>query len=218
VSEASLSSAITSGPINDGSIQLSVSLAATEALITLSGSGIGAAADVYVHVFAEVDAAIPQIGDAMTPVFLSLEELTESGARWSVRSIAVTPARLPPGPACPVPSVRATPHSAQLGSPVGDASGYYSLYDVELGPWPARTTNPLHLLPGETVRIPIEITIQLAHAQSVSGSGDTFSDSAKLVFRVSPTTIGNGDVNGDAQVNVVDTTLIRRALAGFPNP
>ena len=197
-----------------GTVQVDVTLAPTEALIAFSGSGNGNAADVYFHVFLEVDAPIPQIGDATTPVFVSLEDLSVSGATWSVRSIGATPARLPATPACPLQSDRATPTSSQLPSPLGDAWGYYSFHDLELGPWPARTTNPVHLLPGETARIPIEVTVQLAHT---AGTG-TFTDSVKLVFRTSPTTIGNGDVNGDAQVNVVDTTILRRALAGFPNP
>jgi hypothetical protein len=147
-------------------------------------------------------------------VFISLEDLTVSGSTWAVRSIGATGARLPAVPACPLDADRAAPASTLLGSPLGDAWGYYSFHDPEIGAWPARTTNPLHLLPGETARIPIEVTFQLWHA---AGSG-SFSDSVRLAFRTSPTTIGNGDVNGDALVDIVDTTLIRRALAGFPNP
>ncbi len=214
VSSASLSSPIALVPGLTGTLQVDASLLATEALITFSGSGTGAAAGVSFHVFLEVDAPIPQIGDAMTPVFVSLEDLTVSGSTWAVRSIGATGARLPAVPACPLDEDRAAPTSTLLGSPLGDAWGYYSFHDVEIGAWPARTTNPLHLLPGETARIPIQVTFQLWHD---AGSG-SFSDSVRLAFRTSPTTIGNGDVNGDAQVNIVDTTLIRRALAGFPIP
>jgi hypothetical protein len=197
-----------------GALQVNASLLPTEALITFSGSATGPAASVYFRVFLEVDAPIPQIGDAMTPVFVSLEDLTVSGSTWSVRSIGATGARLPAAPACSPYEDRAAPDSTLLGGPLGDAWGYYSFHDVELGAWPARTTNPVHLLPGETARIPIEVVVQLWHA---AGSG-SFSNSVRLAFRTSPTTIGNGDVNGDAQVNIVDTTLIRRAIAGFPNP
>ena len=214
VSSASLSSPITLVPGLTGTLQVDASLLATEALITFSGSGNGPAADVYFHVFFEVDAPIPQIGGALTPVFISLEDLAVSGSNWAVRSIGATGARLPAVPACSPYTDAAAPDSTQLGSPLGDAWGYYSFHDVDLGAWPARTTNPVQLLPGETARIPIEVTFQLWHA---AGSG-SFSDSVRLVFRTSPTTIGNGDVNGDAQVNIVDTTLIRRAIAGFPNP
>ena len=197
-----------------GTLQVDASLLPSEALITFSGSGTGSLGSVYFDVFFEADALIPQIGDAMTPVFASLEDLTESGSLWSVRSIGAAGSRLPAVPSCSPYTNKAAPDSTLLGSPLGDAWGYYSAYDLDLGPWPARTTNPLHLLPGETAHIPIKVAFQLQHA---AGSG-SFSDSVRLVFRSTPTTIANGDVNGDAQVNVLDTTLIRRAIAGFPNP
>jgi len=214
VSSASLSSPITAVPGLTGTLQVDASLLPSEALVTFSGSGTGSLGSVYFDVFFEADALIPQIGDAMTPVFASLEDLTESGSLWSVRSIGAAGSRLPAVPSCSPYTNKAAPDSTLLGSPLGDAWGYYSAYDLDLGPWPARTTNPLHLLPGETAHIPIKVAFQLQHA---AGSG-SFSDSVRLVFRSTPTTIANGDVNGDAQVNVLDTTLIRRAIAGFPNP
>lgn len=218
-SPVGVSSAALTGPISSisgltASVMLSASVTATQASFTLSGTGNGSAGDIYFEAFLEVDALVPQIGDALTPVMISLENLTESGATWSVRSINVASARLPASPSCPTDQDRAAPTSVLLGSPLGDAWGWFSAYDLDLGPWPARATHPVGLLPGDTARIPIKIAFHLRHT---AGSG-SFSDSVAVAFRRAATTVGNGDVNGDGQVNVLDTTLTRRALAGLPYP
>jgi len=194
-----------------GLLQVDGSLLPTEVIVNFSGTGSGVAGEVYFRVFFEVEAQIPEIGDAMTPAFVSLEQLTVSGPSWSVRSVYSDGHRLP---VCsPYSNDGEAPDSEIFGSRLGNKDTYGS-YQPDVEAWSERTTNPLFLLAGDTVRIPIAVGVALYY----SGSPGSFSNSVRFALRIAPTTIGNGDVNGDAQVNVLDTTLIRRAIAGFPNP
>jgi hypothetical protein len=216
VSSASLATNISGVPGLNGAIDVSASLLPTEALISFSGSGSGAAGQIGFTVYFEVETQVPEIGDAMTPVYLSLEDLTETGSGWSADRLTVGPRRQAGDLGCPH-ALEAAVDSMFLGSTVGPSteSSYATYSPLNFGPaWAARRTDPLELIAGDTVVIPFSFSVTLAFA----GSTGAFSDSVRIAFRTAPTTIGNGDVNGDAQVNVLDTTLIRRAIAGAPNP
>jgi hypothetical protein len=188
----------------------------SEGLITFSGSGSGAASESWFSVLFEMEVQVPEIGDAIVPVYITIDDLVETGSNWSVRQIAVFPRRHSSGPVCTY-AREAGFDSLFLGSPLGpQIESTITLYARSefVVPGPARRTTPIQLIAGDTVVIPLEVSIGVAFA----GSSGSFSDSVRIAFRTAPTTIGNGDVNGDAQVNVLDTTLIRRAIAGAPNP
>ena len=214
VAAASLNAAVNSTPGMTAQLQIDSALSGSQALVTVSGSGSGGAGTAYIDVFLEVDVDVPRVGDALTPVFVSLGTLSTTGALWSLRYAAIYGSRLAPVPDCSF-TESAAPSSTQLGlgNQLGDPFNPYALFGGNL-PAGEKVTRPVPLLAGDTVRIPLQLYIQLAHDP---GTG-AVTASVPVSFSATPVTIGNGDVNGDSLVNVLDTTLIRRAIAGFPNP
>ncbi len=212
VDAASLNATVNSTPGMTAQLQIDAAVSGSQALVTVTGTGSGGQGTAYIDVFLVVDVAVPRVGDALTPVFVSLGNLSASGALWSLRYAAVYGSRLAPVPDCSF-TESAAPSSTQLGTQLGDPFNPYALFGGNL-PAGQRVSRPVPLLAGDTVQIPLQLYIQLAH-DAGTGSVDA---SVPVLFTVTPTTIGNGDVNGDSLVNVLDTTLIRRAIAGFPNP
>jgi len=169
-----------------------------EATGDLSDAGtesVGAATSAEV----EVEFDVPDIGDAVTPVFFSFANVTSSGV-WQ-----------PPQITAGVSAFSAFT-SSQLGEiilPEGFAYPYVAA--IRLGPQPFSSF--LSLPPGDVVRF--RTRIQLNHHQSPPLVLGAFAASAELVLRVPTPTIGTGDVNGDRNLDLLDVTLIRRALAGL---
>ena len=78
-----------------GQITLSETVSAGGIQVHVNGFGTGGPGSaMYADEYADVDVAVPQLGDAMTPLLISIDGLTKSGAGWSIDEISITPGSL----------------------------------------------------------------------------------------------------------------------------
>jgi hypothetical protein len=205
-------SAFASGSLaGGGTISASLSIGANAATASISGtSSSDFSGDVYMQI--EVDVHVPDLGQATTPVFVSLEDVV-TPAFGHLERISLEGAKMIPP--CGTEDVLARPSSTLLGRQVGAATDGrgaddFAFYGKYLLPEILHMVQPHEFLAGDTVHLPI-----VAHAL-VTNPGGAFSGSFRVAFRTAAITLGSGDVNGDGGVNVLDVTLLRRAIAGLP--
>jgi len=191
-----------------GQINLSEAVSAGGVQLHVNGFGTGGpGSTMTAEAYADVDVAVPQIGDAMTPLLVSIDGLTKSGSGWSIDTISVTPGTL--DTATCQESDR-SPHSAQLNVDLeGNLDGFSSY-----GETPTTTSSAVvdSYPAGDTVRLHLEIFVSL----SLQSSLGSFDDSFTVTVKSSAPAIGNGDMNGDHAVDILDATILRRQIAGLP--
>jgi hypothetical protein len=216
-----LSSAVVSSPFSipggtNGTLQVVALSLPNGARVDVDGSASGPAGSVSVAVQIEVDVAIPDVGDAMTPLFASLDHWDHLGAQWRLARATLVVGRI--SPSCV--TTEATPTSSFLGA-IGAAPGatassgfrqFASYANLASMASPVRATEPHSFIAGDTVRLPLLLSLEFQY----SGSADGFLDSINVELRTAPPTLGSGDVNGDRKVDLLDVTFLRRRLAGLP--
>jgi hypothetical protein len=203
------SSATTSGSFSDpygnrGSVSATVTTLADRSRVEASGvvSTSGGAASLDVYADLEVEFDVPDIGDAVTPVFFSLTNVTTSGG-WLLPQLQAATL-----------DFFSTFNSSQFGGfilaeahPNPILAGFNTFWV-----WQQPFSSFLSLPAGDVVRFRTRIRLQQGQPAPMEGP---FTTSAELVFRVPTPTIGTGDVNGDRFVDLLDSTLLRRRLAGL---
>lgn len=151
---------------------------------------------------ATVDVNVPSIGEGVTWVYMD-----------PIKEIEVSPGVNPPATSCSSilqngADSPSTPNGTQL-MPVGVDQGF-RLATVDISS-PASSLSYLPLPPNQTVRLVIPFACAL-----LSREPGVFHSRTSFRFRVPTPSVGMGDLNGDNNVDLLDSTLLRRSLAGLP--
>jgi hypothetical protein len=146
-----------------------------------------------------VDVVVPEVGGPLTPIFWSVTDFEFQGSSQTVP--------------CVVASVDAAVSSTIAGADLELQNGAVQALQCP-SVQPANQAGFVLVPSGDTLRI-TRFVIS-SSTESIGQQVGTWSASFSIRFRTSAVTIGTGDVNGDGLVDVLDVTLIRRALAGLP--
>ena len=199
-----------SGPSVSGTAQVSVTTSTNGYSVHVTGSANGSAGQsVALFAFAEFDIAVPELGDAMTPVVVSLEDVSRTESGMAIDGISVWGQKLVAA-GCQAYEIGGL--STQLGAGIGPIYGE-ALASIRYGSGPMITSVvPPSYPAGDTVRIHLAAILE----PTLTAASGTFDESFRVAFRTSAPAIGNGDLNGDRSVDIVDSAILRRKLAGLP--
>jgi hypothetical protein len=206
------STATALGPFSDGSgnlgaVTATITIVADRILIELEGvlSVVGTSTP-QIGASAEVtfDFVVPDVGDALTPIFIDFSNLAESGT-WM-------PARLRAAGVSSVEGVYSSISSSQLGALVLPEAWPAATYAALEGALVQPLASFVSLPTGHSIRA--RIGMYFNRSAAVPASTGAFATTAELRLRAPTPTIGTGDVNGDRFVDLLDSTLLRRRLAG----
>jgi hypothetical protein len=164
-------------------------------------------------VFVVANLDIPELGDATSPLYVMVEDPLEAGSGWAVASVWVESGRADIVDCDEFHS--SPPFSTILGSNVGLEQLFPRASYVNPGVPQvfSKTTTPAVFPAGDQVEVHLAISIDLRLGATLG----SFDDTIRIgVFSLTPA-IGNGDLNGDRAVDIVDSTLLRQNLAGFPS-
>ncbi len=207
------STASLSGPLGSGagSFSATATVESSEIAVALSGAGAGGPGHVDVQVQTTVTFEVPSLGDSTSPIYVLIGGPAEGGAAWTIESISVEPVKIDPaycGTEVSYPGL-----STLLGARVGTPAHWLASYRWVQAPQPPeRATEPQVYPAGDHVVLSLGIW-----ASSVlSGPSGSFDSTFSVQIRSLSPAIGNGDLNGDQSVNIVDSTILRQRLAGFP--
>ena len=141
---------------------------------------------------------VPDVGDAVTPVYSDFENLVIGGIMTEALEAEASIVEV---------------SSGLLGDMIFRASSPFPNPFVFLGE-SIQGIDPVQmtLLPGGDS---VQISLHLTGSWLIAGLG-AYSSSGEFRFQTATPTIGTGDMNGDSNVDILDSTILRRLLAGLP--
>jgi hypothetical protein len=193
---------------NGGQVSATADLVGADLSVHITGFGSGAGAqqfDLNVRVLVDV----PQLGGPTSPVYIGIDSINDNPL-WRLMDISAGYYSFPF--TCSDTPITQLPQSTMLGMGAGNADFVVGQYKLDPAGGLRHFLSPLSFPAGDHVEVSLFVPIVLEEF-SLGGPIDaTF----KITFRTTTPAIGNGDMNGDHLVNVLDSTLLRRQLAGFP--
>ncbi len=179
-------------------------ISGSDIVVTLSGFATAPLFQLYLS--ARINAQIPVLGGPISPVYIGVDAISESGSA-RLTQIPVTYYSFPE--TCSDTPLHSLPESTLLGVGAGETN-FTAAHYSNTGT-PERWLVPAAFPAGDYVlfSLYVPITVELV-------GGSLFDDSFKITFRTTTPAIGSGDMNGDHSVNILDSTLLRRLLAGLP--
>lgn len=214
-SSASINTTFGPGSTMTGQLQGTASIAGNDLVIDLSGFAAGGPGEIKVQVQWIFEFDVPNLGDATSPTYLVIRQPLETGSGWRIKQIMTTPTAISPA-TCPGPNLGGLdlPTSTMLGVSLGYfLDSFTANYSNEGPPYlVTNKTTPSVFPAGDRVVVSLVVDVRI-ELTSALGS---FDDTVTLSLLSLTSAMGSGDLDGNGAVNIVDSTILRQRLAGFP--